>query len=297
MSELPPEGPPPRRSPRGGGRATRSPGEGPPPEGPPWDLPLDEAPLAFLDLEMTGLSLERGDRVIEVCVERVRGGVVEARVESLLDPGPGAWDDRSGDVHGIARATLAHAPPFAAVAPAIVAALDGAVPVAHAAEWDLAFLDAELARLGAAAPTHALDTLVLARRAFHQPSYALGALARAFSIDVGTAHRAADDVRTLRALFARIVPELSPSTPRDLWMVRIGETEPRPEVVAACHEAVARGTPVQVTYRPASSGPQEIGMVMTAVDGPHVHGFLMPSRGRRTLLLSRILRVHLEGGA
>ncbi|MBK7399974.1 MAG: hypothetical protein IPJ34_27905 [Myxococcales bacterium] len=193
-------------------------------------------------------------------------------------------------MHGIAVATLASAPPFASIA-AVVEILDGAVPVAHAAEWDPRVPARRAERVGPAGPTHALDTLVVARRAFFQPSYALAALARAFAIDPGTAHRAGDDVRTLRGVYAHVVKELSPSTPRDLWMVRIGENEPRPGVVAACQEAVTRGTPVQVTYRPASSGPKEFGMVMTAVDGPHVHGFMVPSRGRRTLLLARVLRV------
>ncbi|MBK7396526.1 MAG: 3'-5' exonuclease [Myxococcales bacterium] len=279
-----------RTAPHAAGRATKSPGEGPPPEGPPWDLPLDEAPLAFLDLEMTGLALDRGDRVIEVCIERVRGGVVEARLESLVDPGPGTWDARSGDVHGIAVATLASAPPFASIAAAVVEILDGAVPVAHAAEWDLAFLHAELERVGLAGPTHALDTLVLARRAFFQPSYALAALARAFAIDPGTAHRAGDDVRTLRGVYAHVRRSFRPRPRVTCGWSASGERAP-PGVVAACQEAVTRGTPVQVTYRPASSGPKEFGMVMTAVDGPHVHGFMVPSRGRRTLLLARVLRV------
>ena len=44
-----------------------------PPAGPPWDLPIAEAPLAFVDLEMTGLDAVH-DRVVEVCVERVVGG-------------------------------------------------------------------------------------------------------------------------------------------------------------------------------------------------------------------------------
>ena len=36
-----------------------------PPAGEPWDLPLAEAPLAFVDLEMTGLDASK-DRVVEV---------------------------------------------------------------------------------------------------------------------------------------------------------------------------------------------------------------------------------------
>jgi DNA polymerase III subunit epsilon len=43
-----------------------------PPQGSPWDDPIDEAPLVFLDLEMTGLR-PASDRVIEVCAVRARG--------------------------------------------------------------------------------------------------------------------------------------------------------------------------------------------------------------------------------
>ena len=272
--------------PKLGGRRTVSPGEGPPPDGAPWDLPLDEAPLAFVDLEMTGLVVET-DRVIEICIERVRGGVVEDRLESLVNPGVHG----NAAIHGISAESLAGAPSFADLAPRVMELLDGAVLVAHAAEWDLAFLEVELGRVGLSAPTHALDSLVLARRAFHQPSYALAALASALGIEVRGAHRAGEDVRTLRAVFAVVVKELSPKTARDLFMVRIGENVPRPEVVAACTDAVASGAPVRVTYRPASSGPQELDMFLTGVDGPHAYGFLLPGRGRRTLLLSRVLRV------
>ncbi len=269
-----------------GGRRTTSPGDGPPAAGAPWDLPLDEAPLAFVDLEMTGLALET-DRVIEICIERVRGGVIEDRLESLVNPGVHG----NAAIHGISAESLAGAPSFADLAPRVMVLLEGAVLIAHAAEWDLAFLEMELARIGLCAPSHALDSLVLARRAFHQPTYALSALATALGIEVRGAHRAGEDVRVLRGVFGAIQKELSPKTARDLFMVRIGENVPRPEVVAACTEAASSGAPVRVTYRPASSGPQELDMVLTLVDGLHAYGFLLPGRGRRTLLLSRVLRV------
>ncbi|MEO7093745.1 MAG: 3'-5' exonuclease, partial [Polyangiales bacterium] len=180
-----------------------SPGDAAPPEGPPWDVPLAEAPLAFLDLEMTGLRLGE-DRVVEVCIERVRGDVLEARVATFVDPG-----ERRGNehVHGIGDAALAGAPAFAAIADEVCAALDGAIVVAHGAAWDLAFLGDELGRLGLAdrAPNHAIDTLVLCRRAFHLPSYALQKVAASIGFVAERAHRADDDVRTLRAVFSRAI--------------------------------------------------------------------------------------------
>src|SRR6185369_5382399 len=97
-----------------------------PPPGPPWDEPLETAALAFVDLELTGLRKD-SDRVIEVCVERVRGGELEARVASLVRPDPPAFG--SAQIHGIVAADLAAAPTFAALAGPIVAALAGAVLV------------------------------------------------------------------------------------------------------------------------------------------------------------------------
>jgi DNA polymerase-3 subunit epsilon len=58
----------------------------PPPPGSPWDLSVGEAPLAFVDLEMTGLDVAN-DRVVEVCIERVVGGAVVRSLASLVDPG------------------------------------------------------------------------------------------------------------------------------------------------------------------------------------------------------------------
>src|SRR5205814_1688125 len=118
-----------------------------PPPGPPWDLPLAEVPLAFLDLEMTGLDVAR-DRVLEICVERQVGDRVVDRLESLVVPD----DGRGGNahVHGIDADALAGAPAFPALGADVLRLLDGAVLVAHAAAWDVSFLTMEMQRAGRA---------------------------------------------------------------------------------------------------------------------------------------------------
>jgi DNA polymerase-3 subunit epsilon len=265
-----------------------------PPQGAPWDLPLAEAPLAFLDLEMTGLEATK-DRVVEVCLERVRGGVVEARLETLVDPGEAAGGN--AHIHGLGAAELAGAPTFASLVPRLRALLDGAVIVAHASKWDVGFLEAEFARAGVAVelPFH-LDTLTLSRRAFSEKSHALGALAARFGITQESAHRAGDDVRVLRAVFAKIAAALEAKTPRDLWHVRVGERKARPEIVAACEVARESGRPVRLTFRQPGRGALERDAVITAVrtdlDPPRVMGYSLPSRGRFELRADRILAVH-----
>jgi DNA polymerase III subunit epsilon len=263
--------------------AHRSPGESPPPEGPPWDSPIAEAALCFIDLEMTGLRVGE-DRVVELCLERGT-----ERFESIVNPG-----ERRGaeHVHGISDEQLRAAPTFADVADRVTSMMSGAVVIAHGVPWDLAFLRDELSRLGRSdVPEHALDTVVLARRAFHLRSYGLAAVAAALEIEVSRAHRAGDDVTTTRKVFERLVVELAPTTPRDLWEVRVGERAPRPEVVAAAEQAVAAAHPVTVMYRPSHRAAAPLRMVLTALVPPHAIGYLLPGRGRRQLRLDRILRI------
>jgi DNA polymerase-3 subunit epsilon len=264
-----------------------------PPPGPPWDLPVAEAPLAFVDLEMTGLDAAR-DRVVEVCIERVVGGRRVGGVNTLLDPGERVGG--AAHVHGLDAAALAGSPRFDGIAGEVLAALDGAILVAHAAAWDVRFLVAELARAGREAHIeHWIDTLALARRSFAFHSYSLDALCRELSIDRGRAHRAESDVRALRAVFDRCVAVLAPVSARDLWEVRVGERKARQAIVDACEAAVKHGAPVTVTYRAARRPPAAMDMVLLEVlsdlDPPGVVGYQLPGRGRRQLRVDRILRI------
>lgn len=264
-----------------------------PPPGPPWDAPLAEAPLCFLDLEMTGLRPE-ADRVLEICLERVRGDRTEGALTTLVRPEGGAFGN--AHVHGIDPADVARAPLFAELAPRVEALLDGGIVVAHAAAWDVAFLEAELRRAGRARPIPCyLDTLALSRRAFALPSHRLSALCASLALPRAREHRAADDVAALRAVFERVVRELAPTTPRDLWHVRVGERHARPELVEAAVAAIERDAPVAIRYRPARRGVEELVFHVTAVrtdlDPPRVLGYLLPSRSRRELRADRILAI------
>src|SRR4051812_19496342 len=130
-----------------------------PAPGSPWDDPIDEAPLVFLDLEMTGLR-PAVDRVIEICAERVRGDRIEDSITSLVQPEGGAFGN--AHIHGISPDELTTAPPFSAIAEHVERVLDGGVIIAHSAPWDVAFLLAELRRAGRAPRIeHYLDTLTL----------------------------------------------------------------------------------------------------------------------------------------
>lgn len=274
----------------------------PPPPGPPWDLPLAEAPLAFIDLEMTGLDPKK-DRVVEVCIERVVGREVVDRIHSLVRPDEGGATGAPGPlgnvhIHGIE--SVENAPTWADLAPRIQALLDGAILVAHGAWWDVAFVRAEMERAKDAMPKpfvldHYLDSLNLSRRSFGLERHSLDALRAHFQLDTTRAHRADSDVLALREVFSRCMAELKPSTPRDLWEVRIAEGRVREHVLARCREALETEREVTVVYRARARPAEPLRMRITAIDlgldPPRVIGYQLPGRGRRELRADRILRI------
>lgn len=272
-----------------------------PPPGPPWDTPIDQAPLAFIDLEMTGLVVEK-DRVLEVCIERVDGGLTSvkapaAKLSTLVRPDGGELGNVH--VHGIDHTTIADAPTFPEIAEQVVALLDGAVLVAHGAIWDVAFIEAELARAGRPYKVGwYLDTLNLSRRAFGLARHSLTALRDHFAITTGPAHRADADVVALREVFARCAAALEPVTPRDLWEVRVAERRVREHVLAQCKDALERGQETVIVYRARARPAEPLRMMVTAIDlgldPPRVIGYQLPGRGRRELRADRILRIETE---
>jgi DNA polymerase-3 subunit epsilon len=172
------------------------------------DQPLIETEFAVFDVETTGLNPAYGHRVCEVACQRLRGGVEVGRFEALVDPerriSPGAFA-----VNGITPDMLADAPPFAAVAPGLLALMDGAVLVAHNAPFDLGFLAVELDLAGLPPPEGpVVDTLTLARRAYRFPRNGLQAVAAALDVETGTAHRALGDVMTTGGVLERMLWEL-----------------------------------------------------------------------------------------
>jgi DNA polymerase-3 subunit epsilon len=141
-----------------------------------------------LDTETTGLSWEKGNRVVEIgCVELVERRPTGRTFQRYLDPEcdfePGAQE-----VTGLTREFLAGKPKFAEVVEEFLAFIDGAELVIHNAAFDLGFLDNELSRLGRGhAPLRERcsveDSLELARQRFPGQRNSLDALCRRLGVD------------------------------------------------------------------------------------------------------------------
>jgi DNA polymerase-3 subunit epsilon len=141
-----------------------------------------------LDTETTGLEPELNHRVIEIgCVELLNRRPTGRTFHRYLNP-EREIDDGALAVHGIARTDLDGQPRFAEIAEELLAFIGSAELVIHNAAFDVAFLDAELARLPGeprqlAALCQVLDTLALARELHPGQRNGLDALCKRYAID------------------------------------------------------------------------------------------------------------------
>jgi DNA polymerase-3 subunit epsilon len=141
-----------------------------------------------LDTETTGLEITLGHRVIEIgCVELHNRRPTGRTFHRYLNP-EREVDDGALAVHGISRAELDDQPRFGEIAEELLAFLSGAELVIHNAAFDVAFLDAELARLPGEARQLAslcqvLDTLLLARELHPGQRNSLDVLCKRYEVD------------------------------------------------------------------------------------------------------------------
>lgn len=144
-----------------------------------------------LDTETTGLSAEDGHRIIEIgCIEIFNRRLTGRSLHLYLDPERDI-DEGALAVHGLTRDRLRGEPRFADVAERVLGFVDGAQVLIHNAPFDLAFLDAELARLGRSpfqsAVADVIDTLSMARELHPGRRNTLDALCERYG--VSNAHR------------------------------------------------------------------------------------------------------------
>ncbi len=155
-----------------------------------------------VDVETTGASPQRGDRVTEVAAVRVAGGDVRESFSSLVNP-ERRIPSMITALTGITDEMVRSAPRFHEVAPPLMEALRGRVFVAHNAAFDWRFVAAELERTtGHRMAGRQLCTVRLARKLLPElSSRSLDSLALYFGLEIESRHRALDDaVATAKVL-------------------------------------------------------------------------------------------------
>lgn len=197
-----------------------------------------------LDTETTGLNPRGGDRVVEIgCVELLNhvptGRTAQWYVNPEREMPPEAFA-----VHGLSTEFLAEQPTFAEVAPAFLDFVADSPLIIHNADFDLGFLNAELARLDRPpiARERGVDTVQLARRKFPGAPANLDALCRRFAVDLSdrALHGALKDSLLLAEVYLQLLggrqPGLALAASKAASAAATGpraEREPRPHAPSA----------------------------------------------------------------
>lgn len=167
-----------------------------------FDGHLDEVDYLVVDVETTGLSAERGDRVCEMGAVRLRGGAIVETYGTLINPeqpvSAGAFA-----VNGISPAMLEGAPFFSDVAAKIEDLMEKSIIVAYNAPFDLSFLRSEFRLAGRDGfSNQVVDALSLARQILPGlQSYRQENVARIAGVSFPVRHRALEDATVTAQLF------------------------------------------------------------------------------------------------
>jgi len=141
-----------------------------------------------LDTETTGLEVEQQHRIIAIgCVELNNRRLTGRAFHRYLNPERDI-EERALEVHGLSREQLAKEPTFIQIQAEFLEFVRDAELVIHNAPFDIAFLNAELARLEGGAQRitdlcRVLDTLALARQMHPGQRNSLDALCKRYSVD------------------------------------------------------------------------------------------------------------------
>lgn len=202
-----------------------------------------------LDTETTGLDPLAGNRVVEIgCIELVNLVATGRSLQLYLNPEM-PMPAGAQEVHGLSDEFLADKPLFADKADELLEFLGDAQLVIHNAQFDLGFLNAELARAGKPKLTNAyVDTVSMARRKFPGQRASLDSLCDRFGIDntKRTKHGALLDSE----LLAEVYLELSGGRQRDLGLA--------PEMAAAGVQGIVTQTLALRPPRPHAASAAEL---------------------------------------
>lgn len=199
-----------------------------------------------LDTETTGLDPNDGHRLVELgCVELVNHIRTGRDFHSYINPERDMPED-ARRVHGLSGDFLKGFPVFAEVVDAFLEFIGDAPLLIHNAKFDVAFLNAELARCGrpVLAADRATCTLIMAQKRFPGAPASLDALCRRFGVDnsVRTKHGAIVDSELLAEVYLHLLGgrqvglELAVPTRRGL-LAGTGPVAPRPPRPHAPSEA------------------------------------------------------------
>lgn len=158
-----------------------------------------------LDTETTGLKVYDGDRIIEIgCVELINRKKTNNSFHTYINP-ERKVSEEAYQVHGISDSFLEDKPTFKDISSDFLSFIGESTLIIHNANFDMGFINAELASLKI--PTlpndRVIDTLAVARKKFPKTSVSLDSLCQRFNISLSSRdkHGALIDAELLASVY------------------------------------------------------------------------------------------------
>lgn len=162
------------------------------------------------DTETTGVSVELGDRLIEIGALELIDHVPTGKVfHEYINPEREVPQEAVA-IHGITNEQLADKPKFYEIAQKWIDFIgDDSVFVAHNAPFDMGFINFELKKCGYKTYDNdrVIDTLVIARKKYPGQHNSLDALCKRFNVDdsARTFHGALLDAQLLAEVYYKLI--------------------------------------------------------------------------------------------
>ena len=167
---------------------------------------LDQTYVVF-DIETTGLSPIR-NRIIEIGAVKVEGGKITDRYSTFVNPEVPIPYEIENLTH-IRDDMVIDSPTIETILPEFLAFCEGAILVAHNAEFDMSFIMENCRRQGLPDVFTYVDSVPIARLLFpDQGKHTLDAVAKRLGISLENHHRAVEDAEATAEIFVKFLPML-----------------------------------------------------------------------------------------
>jgi DNA polymerase-3 subunit epsilon len=208
------------------------------------------------DTETTGLSPERGDRLVEIgCVELVNKVETGREFHAYFNPDR-SMPSEAEAVHGLSAIFLSDKPRFSERVHELIEFIGDSPLIAHNASFDFGFINWELQACGhpPVCTTRMIDTLAIARTRHPGAKHSLDALCTRYGID--RSHRVKHGALLDAQLLAQLYVELSGG--RQIgFALRADDGFAEAESAAARSLVLARSRPVR-SPRPHAASMEEL---------------------------------------
>ena len=163
--------------------------------------------FVVFDIETTGIS-PVNNRIIEIGAVKVEEGKIVDRFSTFVNPQV-PIPFHIEQLTSINDEMVIGAPPIETVLPDFLKFCDGAVMVAHNAEFDMGFIKENCRRMNLAAEFTYADTMGISRLLLPQTKHTLDAVAKTLKVSLENHHRAVDDAEATAEIFQHFIRMLA----------------------------------------------------------------------------------------